>query len=166
MSSDAIVTISGWVGTDPQTYPAGEGSVTRFRVAHTPRRYRRATGEWIDGESQWFGVSAWRQLGTHCQRSIHKGDPVLVHGRLSQRTFRNRDGIEVTSLELEAFAVGHDLNLGISSFSRTVGAVQPRSEQRREEPREADIPSSWGVPGEGRADSEPEPEQQQEEPAA
>jgi single-strand DNA-binding protein len=164
MSSDAIVTIQGWVGTEPQTYPAGDGSVTRFRVAHTPRRFKRSTGEWLDGESQWFGVSAWRQLGTHCQRSVHKGDPVLVHGRLSQRTYTNRDGMQVTSLELEAFAVGHDLNLGITSFNRTIGAVQPRPEPTRDEPREDDYPPSWSVPGEDRTGVEPEP--RSEEPAA
>lgn len=153
--SEAIVTIQGWIGADPVTYPAGDGSVTKFRVAHTPRRYRRSTGEWYDGETQWYSVSAWRQLGTHCQRSLHKGDPVVVQGRLGQRTYTNRDGIDVVTLELEALAVGHDLSLGISSFSRTVGAVvarEPRPDDAvaaapASEARVPDAPPSWSVPG-------------------
>lgn len=145
--TEAIVTIQGWVGGEPQTYAAGEGSVTRFRVAHTPRRFHRATGEWQDGQTQWFTVSAWRQLGVHCQRSLHKGDPVIVHGRISHRTYTNRDGLEASSLDLEAFTVGHDLGLGISVYSRTVGSSVPRGPSRPEPPREEDLPPSWSVPG-------------------
>lgn len=159
--SEAIVTIQGWVGADPVTYQAGEGSVTKFRVAHTPRRYRRATGEWYDGETQWYSVSAWRLLGSHCQRSLHKGDPVVVQGRLGQRTYTNREGIDVVTLELEAFTVGHDLSLGISSFSRTVGAVVPREPRPEppvgEEPPAPDAPSSWTLPSTG--DAEPRPDE-------
>jgi single-strand DNA-binding protein len=154
--SEAIVTIQGWLGADPVTYTAGDGSVTKFRVAHTPRRYRRTTGEWYDGETQWYSVSAWRLLGSHCQRSLHKGDPVVVQGRLGQRTYTNREGVDVVTLELEALTVGHDLSLGISLFSRTVGAGVGRESRPGDATAEAppapdtpapEAPASWSPAG-------------------
>lgn len=124
MSSDAIVTLEGWVGNDPQSYTAGSATLAKFRLGHTPRRKNRQTGEWSDGETQWFTVSAWRQLGDHCVRSIHKGDPVIVHGRLTQRTWQNKAGEDVVSLEIDAISVGHDLSMGFSNFIKTVGSAR------------------------------------------
>jgi single-strand DNA-binding protein len=171
MSSDAIVTLEGWVGSDPQAYTAGDAALTKFRIGHTPRRYRRSTGEWIDGETQWFTVSTWRQLAVHCMRSVHKGDPVIVHGRLTQRTWQNRSGDDVVSLEIDAISVGHDLSMGIGMFNRTVGNIgrefapvrpqqepesanDPRSESGAEPESE---PPGWGLPGSTVAPPEPEP---------
>lgn len=124
MSSDVIVTIEGWVGSDPQSYTAGETTLTKFRLGHTPRYKSRHTGEWTDGETQWFTVSAWRQLGAHCLRSVHKGDPVIVRGRLSQRTWQTKTGDDVVSLELDAISVGHNLAMGTAAFTRSMGQVR------------------------------------------
>lgn len=123
MSSDVIVTLEGWVGSDPQSYTAGDTTLAKFRLGHTPRR-RRQTGEWTDGETQWFTVSAWRQLGDHCVRSVRKGDPVIVHGRLTQRTWQSKTGEDVVSLEIDAFSVGHNLAMGTAAFSRSVTQVR------------------------------------------
>lgn len=119
MSSDAIVTLEGWVGSDPQSYTAGSATLAKFRLGHTPRRKNRQ-GEWSDGETQWFTVSAWRQLGEHCARSVRKGDPVIVHGRLTQRTWQSKTGEDVVSLELDAIAVGHNLAMGTAAFTRSM----------------------------------------------
>jgi single-strand DNA-binding protein len=115
MTIDTMVTVQGWLGNEPQLRQAGSASVANFRVGCTPRRFNRVREEWVDGPTQWYGVSAWRTLGEHCKRSLHVGDPVVVHGRLSQRSYE-REGVEVTVLEIEALAVGHDLNRGVSSF--------------------------------------------------
>lgn len=161
MSSDAIVTLEGWVGSDPQGYTAGDAPLTKFRIGHTPRRFRRSTGEWIDGETQWFTVSAWRNLAVHCLRSVRKGDPVIVHGRLTQRTWQNKAGEDVVSLELDAFSVGHDLTMGVGTFTRTVGnlardfppvrprpGIPPDAGQEVQEGRgDGSAPPDWGLPG-------------------
>lgn len=150
MSSDVIVTLEGWVGNDPQSFTAGEVGLAKFRLGHTPRRYRRQTGDWENGETQWFTVTAWRQLGAHCLRSIHKGDPVIVRGRLTQRTWQNKAGEDVVSLEVEALSVGHDLSMGISNFVKTVGLargdnVQVSRGAGQAEP--ADVVADWRAPG-------------------
>lgn len=144
MTYDTMVTIQGWLGNDPQLREAGGASVANFRVGCTPRRYHRGRQEWVDGPTQWYGVSAWRALGEHCKRSLHLGDPVIVHGRLSQRRYL-RDGVEVTVLEIEATAVGHDLTRGVSSFSKTVGTA--RRDERAPAPTAAEQPETdpWTV---------------------
>ena len=50
---------------------------------------------------------------------MRRGDPVVVHGRLTVNTWTNQQGVEVSSLEIEAIHVGHDLTRGTSAFTRT-----------------------------------------------
>jgi single-strand DNA-binding protein len=124
MSNETMVTLQGYVGGDVQLRTAGETCVANIRVACTPRRYSRRTDEWIDGTTQWYTVNAWRALGEHCARSLRRGDPVIVHGRVNARSYINKNNIEVTSFEVEAVMVGHDLNRGVSQFTR-VPKAQP-----------------------------------------
>lgn len=151
MMNDTMVTVQGWLGTDPQLRQAGGVNVANFRLGCTPRRFSRVRQEWEDGPTQWYGVSAWRALGEHCKRSLRVGEPVIVHGRLHQRSYV-KDGVEVTVLEIEALVVGHDLTRGISVFNKTVGAARPehRPESRPQQPA-ADagptVQDPWAVPG-------------------
>jgi len=116
--NESMVTFQGWLGADVKTREAAGALVASFRVGSTPRRYSRTTQEWSDGPTQWFTVNAWRSLGEHCAASLGRGDPVVVHGRLTQSTWVNSEGVEVTSLEVDATFVGHDLNRGRSVFTR------------------------------------------------
>lgn len=118
MSNDTMVTLQGNVGGDVQLRSAGETCVANIRVACTPRRFHRQTGEWVDGQTQWYTVTAWRALGEHCAESLRRGDPVIVHGRLNARTFVNKSNIEVTTFEVDALTIGHDLSRGVSEFTR------------------------------------------------
>jgi len=132
MSNDTIVTVQGWLAADPSVRVAGGHTVANFRIGCTPRRFHRGRQEWVDGETQWYSVSAWRTLAANCERSLHRGDPVVVQGRLQHRTYLNRNGVEVVALEIEALTVGHDLNRGVANFSKMPA-----------KPREA--PDDWAV---------------------
>lgn len=116
--NETLVTLQGWLGTDVTLRQAGETPVASFRVACTPRRYQKKTDSWVDGTTQWFSVNAWRALAEHCERSLRRGDPVVVHGRLNAQLWSNSAGMEVTSYDVEAVVVGHDLNRGTSTFAR------------------------------------------------
>ncbi len=147
MTNDTMVTVQGWMGNEPQLREVAGTSVANFRLGCTPRRFHRGRQEWVDGPTQWYGVSAWRALGEHCKRSLHVGDPVIVHGRLNQRSYV-RDGVDVTVLEIEALVVGPDLSKGVCSFSKTVGTT--RREDRPQEPvatEERPAADPWSVPG-------------------
>ena len=108
---EPLITVIGNVAQTPILRTTASGvSVAGFRIAATPRLKNRETEEWIDGETLWFGVSAWRQLGEHCASSISKGDRVVVTGRLLLRTWADAEGKDRTSLQGDATTVGLDLS--------------------------------------------------------
>ncbi len=116
--NETYVTLCGWLGGDVTMREAGGVPVATFRVASTPRRYQRRTDTWEDGDTQWYRVNAWRALAENCDRSLRRGDPVVVHGKLSANVWTSRAGVEMTTFEVEAAFVGHDLNRGTSAFER------------------------------------------------
>lgn len=122
MVNDTTVTLQGWVGSDVLLRQAGDTPVASFRVGCTPRR-RLRTGEWVDGDTQWYSVSAWRWLGEHCAQSLRKGDPVVLHGRLVARSYVTKAGVEATSYDVDALLVGHDLSRGTTVFTKAERAV-------------------------------------------
>jgi single-strand DNA-binding protein len=123
--NETFVTLAGWLGSDVTLRQASGVPVASFRVASTPRRYQRKTDTWADGDTQWFSVNAWRGLAENCDVSLRRGDPVVVHGKLSAHAWTNKAGLEVTTFEVEAAFVAHDLNRGTTAFTRRRSGPQP-----------------------------------------
>ncbi|MCQ1986559.1 single-stranded DNA-binding protein [Arthrobacter sp. zg-Y844] len=120
--SDTI-TLRGYVATDLRQNTTDNGlAVASFRMCTTERRYDRDTGGWQDGQTNWYAVSLFRQLATNAAFSIHKGDRVVVTGRLRLRQWVTEDGRSGTSADIDADTVGHDLMWGTASFRRTTSA--------------------------------------------
>lgn len=118
------ITIVGNVAQAPILRTTASGvPVAGFRVAATPRIKSRDTDEWCDGETLWFGVSAWRQLGEHCASSIGKGDRVVVTGRLLLKTWVDNEGKPRTSLQVEASTVGLELSRHPAKVERSASSV-------------------------------------------
>ena len=112
------VTLVGNVVTDVGgTTTEGGAELAWFRLASTPRRFDRASGRWVDGDTSYVRVSCWRQLARNVVASVHKGDPVVVTGRLRVREWE-RDDRRGVAVEVDAAAVGHDLARGVSAFRR------------------------------------------------
>ena len=53
-------------------------------------------------ETDYFKVTAWRQLGDICQKWLIKGRKVAVVGPVSVSTYEGRDGKTHASLEITA----------------------------------------------------------------
>ncbi|GAA1790723.1 single-stranded DNA-binding protein [Nocardioides hankookensis] len=123
--SDSTITVRGWLGGDVSLREAGGVPVASFRLACSPRKYNRRTDTWSEGLTQWYSVTAWRALAENCAGSLHRGDPVVVHGRLETRTYVNGNDVEVLSFEIDAIHVGHDLSRGTSAFTKTQRPEQP-----------------------------------------
>jgi single-strand DNA-binding protein len=130
--TESLITLQGWLGSDVTLRRAGDAPVANFRLACTPRRFNRRTENWSDGTTQWYTVNVWRQLAENCAASLRRGDPVVVHGRLEVKLWVNSDNVEVTSFEIEALHLGHDLSRGTSQFTRT--------------PRQEPVPAVPAVP--------------------
>ena len=122
------------VATQPRHIVTSEGlPITSFRLASTQRRLDTSTEKWIDGETNWYTVTAFRQLATHAAESGNKGDRILVVGKLRIRKWEN-DERTGTNIEIEADAIGHDLTWGTRVFTRTVGAAIPAESEEAAEP--------------------------------
>lgn len=114
------ITVEGLVATTPRHLVTQDGlAVTSFRLASSSRRFDRALNKWVDGNTNWFTVTAYRTLAINTNESVGKGDRILVSGKLAIRDWDNgeRSG---TSVEIEASSIGHDLAWGKSVFTRTV----------------------------------------------
>jgi len=147
--SDTYVTLHGWVGSEVTFRDPHGVSVANLRVASTPRLKRE--GKWVDGDTTWYSVTAWRGLADNVRASIRKGDAVIVHGRLRTDSWERSDGQTSTSLCIDASLVGHDLTRGTSTFER---AVRPERQDvdaeadalNRQEPGELERFDSFGNP--------------------
>jgi single-strand DNA-binding protein len=114
------ISTTGLVATVPRHVVTSEGlPITSFRLAATQRRYNRSTQAWENGETNWFTVTAFRQLALNLAGSLEKGDRVVVGGRLKIRDWENGDR-GGTIVEIDATVVGHDLNWGTSVYTRAV----------------------------------------------
>lgn len=112
------ITIVGNIAGDPRhTHTPSGIPITTFRVASAPRRFDRTTEKWVDGETSWFSVSAFRALALNAAASLQRGERVIVSGRLRIRNWESgeRSG---TTAEIDAEAIGHDLLWGTSRFER------------------------------------------------
>ena len=108
MTTDTI-TLTGLVATTPRYLTTSEGlTIASFRLASSKRRYDRGLGRWVDGDTNWYTVSAFRSLADNVSESVNKGDRVFVQGRLRLREWGNDNGSGMT-VEVEADIIGHDL---------------------------------------------------------
>ncbi|WDF32052.1 single-stranded DNA-binding protein [Arthrobacter agilis] len=115
-----IITVRGYVATEVRLTLAQSGlPITGFRMCSTERRFDRESNSWVDGHTNWYSVSMFRQLATNAGASIRKGDRVIVTGRLKVRPWINSDGRTGTSVEIDAETAGHDLMWGTANFKRT-----------------------------------------------
>ncbi len=121
--NDTVITIVGNVVDEPKLRETKSGiKVLSFRVASTSRRYDREQERWVDNENLYATVTCWRWLAENVAASLHKGQPVIVTGRIYTREYRV-DETTRASYELDAEAVGHDMARGQTQFSRNLRPV-------------------------------------------
>jgi len=117
------ITLTGLVATMPKHVVTSDGlSITNFRLASTQRRYDRTQQKWIDGDTNWYTVTSFRQLATNVITSVQKGQRVLVTGRLRIRDWAT-DEKRGTNVEVDADAIGHDLTWGTAVFTRSTATA-------------------------------------------
>jgi single-strand DNA-binding protein len=126
--SDTI-TLTGLVATTPKHLVTGDGlSITNFRLASTQRRFDRKEQKWVDGDTNWYTVTTFRQLANNVVTSVQKGQRIVVTGRLRLRDWATDDK-RGTNVEVDAEALGHDLTWGTASFTRSAAATVAEADQ-------------------------------------
>lgn len=123
MAGELVVTIVGNVVDEQVSLrftPSGAG-VCKFTVASTPRTYSKDKQAWEDGQTLYLPVSVWRQQGENCGETLTRGMRVVVQGRLSQRSYEDKQGVKRTVFELEADEVAVSLRTATARVEKTSG---------------------------------------------
>ena len=126
MSNEAQITLTGTAGGDAELRFLPNGTaVANVSVAVTPREKRG--DEWVDGETAWYRIAAWRDMAENVAESVRRGDRVTVVGRLKPRTWE-KDGKSSISLDVDADSVALDLRFrGARSMEKANrGQSQPQ----------------------------------------
>jgi single-strand DNA-binding protein len=117
MASDNQTVIVGNLVDDPELRFTNNGTpVSNLRVAVTQRVLEG--GAWRDGPTSFFRVNAWRETATHLAESLHKGDRVVVLGRLRQRSWETPEGERRSVAEIEADEVAASLKWATAKIER------------------------------------------------
>lgn len=119
MNQGGYVTLMGFVATEPRLHVVKNGPVAHMRIGSTARKLDRDTGEWRDGDTSFYSVTAWRSLASNAATCLHKGQPVIVAGKLRTKRYEDRSGRAREELEVDADAIGLDLKRGVAHFMRT-----------------------------------------------
>ncbi len=129
-----VVTITGNVVNKPEIKSTQHGvPFSSFRLAQTERR-RLPSGEFEDLATNFYQVTAFRALGLNIAESLDRGVPVVVHGRLRVNQFVRGDGSAGTSVEIDAYAIGPNLTMGVCEFTRAGGLRQAGPHDRLADP--------------------------------
>lgn len=112
------ITVVGTIATDPKRHTTSSGVVLcSFRLASGDRRYDREQNRWVDGETNWFGITAFRSLAENAVASFRKGERIIVTGKLKVRRWATPEKSGL-SVEIEVEGIGHDLRWGVSRFEK------------------------------------------------
>lgn len=119
------ITVHGLVATTPRYLITKDGlPIVSFRLASSDRRYDDVQKRWTDGQTNWYTITAYKQLAININTSVEKGDRIFLSGELIVKDWDNgeRSG---TTVEITAKNLGHDLSWGTSQFIRTVLVKEP-----------------------------------------
>lgn len=123
-------------------------SLARFRMVSQPRRFDSSAGTFVDQDASFVTVFCWRAMADNVVSSIHKGDPVVVVGRLRVREWEDDAGSPRVTVEVDAQSIGHDLARGTARFLRaprpTTSLDVVRSDVDEDAPAAARAPEPVG----------------------
>jgi single-strand DNA-binding protein len=147
MAGDTVITVVGNVVDEQVSLrftPSGAG-VCKFTVASTPRTYNKEKQAWEDGATLYLPVSVWRQQGENCGETLTRGMRVVVQGRLSQRSYEDKQGVKRTVYELDAEEVAVSLRSATAKVTKASsggGSGRQESQRARQQQGSGD---PWGA---------------------
>lgn len=119
MAGQSTITITGNLGNDPEMRFTPNGSpVVKFSVGVT-ERYRNTNNEWVDRETVWYDVTAWRDLAEHVAESLIRGSRVTVIGTHRSRKWEDKEGNKRVSWELHAEEIAVSLKYATVQIHRS-----------------------------------------------
>ena len=155
--------VSGNLTEDPQQTQTRQGEpITVFTLAQNERYMDRESGQWRDGETNYFDVGIKNErLGNNVAASLRKGDHVNVNGTLQQSAYEHNGKVGMNTLvfandvspSLRYHTASPQADAGSSSQNAAAetNADAQAGASRAGAPSEADVVNSWATasPGAG-----------------
>lgn len=87
------VRLTGFLGSAPEVKSISETKkVAKLNLA-TNDSYKNEKGEKVE-ETQWHNLIAWNAQATIAEKYLKKGSEVAIEGKLTNRSYVNKDGIK------------------------------------------------------------------------
>ena len=116
------VALVGNLTDDPELrYTQSGAALAGFTVAVSHRS--KHNGEWQDVKDGFFRCTAWRSVAENAAQTHHKGDRVLVIGKLIQRTFEV-EGQKRSSVEVQVQHMGPDLQFATATIEKATSEAK------------------------------------------
>jgi single-strand DNA-binding protein len=117
MAGENVINVVGTLGKDPELkYTTGGRAVCTFSLA-TNRKWKDKSDTWQE-ESCWHNTVVWGDLGENVAASLSKGSRAMVSGRLSNRSYEDREGNTKYITEIVADSVGAELRFATCVVER------------------------------------------------
>ena len=95
------IMLIGNLGKDPEmNYTPSGNAVTKFSLA--VNRYKKSSTGERQEETEWFNIVAMVKRAEICNQYLHKGSKVYIEGRLQQRKYTDKNGIERYTFDVVA----------------------------------------------------------------
>jgi single-strand DNA-binding protein len=98
------VTLIGNLVDDPELRFTPSG-IPMAKVRFAVNKSYKKGDEWIE-ETSFFGGTLWREQAEQATESLHKGDRVIVVGRLEQRSWETDQGDKRSIVEVAIDEIG------------------------------------------------------------
>lgn len=161
MSNEPTLIIVGNLTADPELRFSPSGAaVANFTVASTPRTFDKQANDWKEGETLFMRCSVWREAAEHVSESLHRGDRVIVSGRLVSRSWQTDAGENRSVMEMQVDEVGPSLRYATANVTKAQrqdrqqqqsggwGQQQTQPAQQPSDPWNADTGGGgWGGTG-------------------
>jgi len=85
------VTLMGNLGNDFELKSFSEDKKVAKAALATNSYYKNRNGEKVQ-ETQWHNIVAWGKLAENMSTISKKGDQIMIHGRLTYRSYEDSDG--------------------------------------------------------------------------
>jgi single-strand DNA-binding protein len=121
--NESTITFVGNLTADPELKftPTGK-PVANVAVACNPRRFDTTSNAWVDTTPVFWACEVWGPLGENAAESLHKGDRVLVSGRVKAYTWTPADGpnagVEQRRTQVVVDEIGPSLRFAITKVTK------------------------------------------------
>ncbi len=104
MSIRNQVQLVGHLGANPEIKKFESGSTLAHFTVATNENFKNQQGEW-QTETTWHRVICWGSLAERAEKTLTKGNYILLQGKLSNREYTDKEGNSryITEVKTESF---------------------------------------------------------------